>query len=95
MKTAYVGRGHIEADGTIVLDEPAELTPGPVQVTIMHQADETPQPPTYTPERHMELMARLASIAALDAEPSPDDGLTAKDYKTILYGSEHRAGDVR
>ena len=39
MTTAYVLKGHVNADGTVVCDETAPLPPGPVELTIKPLAD--------------------------------------------------------
>ena len=95
MRTAYVIKAHISAEGTIVLDEPAALAPGPVLVTVLPIGDQPPTGEGYTEAERDELSRRLASIAALAGPPPPDDGLTAKDAKTILYRSHAGPGDVR
>ena len=94
MQTAYVVKGHIDSKGTIVLDEPAPLPPGPVLVTIQKIENRQLSASRYNDAERAELDARLAAIAALGGPPPPDDGLTAKDSKTILYGIEGEAADV-
>ena len=95
MRTAYVIKAHISAEGTIVLDEPAVLAPGPVLVIVLPLGDHPPAGEGYTQAERDELSSRLASIAALPGPQPPDDGLTAKDARTILYGSHAGMGDVR
>ena len=94
MKTAYVVKGHIDSEGTIVLDEPAPLPPGPVLVTIQKIEDQQPSTSGYNDTERAELADRLAAVAALTGPPPPDDGLTSKDYKTILYGTTDGEPDV-
>ncbi|HZB94497.1 MAG TPA: hypothetical protein VE268_00925 [Herpetosiphonaceae bacterium] len=94
MKTAYVVKGHVSDEGTIILDEPAALVPGPVLVTIMPVEEPEPAMSAYTDEEHAELLRRIAAIAALPEASAPDDGFSAKDYKAILYGPENGPNDV-
>ena len=95
MRTAYVIKAHISAEGTIVLDEPAALAPGPVLVTVLPIGDQPPADEGYTQAERDELSSLLASIAALAGPPPPDDGLTAKDARAILYGRHSGTSDVR
>ncbi len=95
MQTALVIKAHVNDDGTIVLDEPAPLRPGPVLLTILPVEREELAGAPYTAEQHAEVMAQIAAIAALDDPMPPDDGLSAKDYKQILYGPTNGQGDVR
>jgi hypothetical protein len=95
MQTAYVIKGHISDEGTVVLDEPARLAPGPVLVTTLPVEASAAEPGGYSDDERAELRRRIAAIAALEAPGLPDDGLSAKDYKEILYGSRNGAGDVR
>ena len=48
MQTAYVVKGHIDAAGTIVLDEPAPLPPGAVLVTIQAIGEHRDAPSGYS-----------------------------------------------
>ena len=95
MRTAYIVKGHIDAAGTIVLDEPAPVPPGAVLVTIQAIDERQETPEGYNSAERAELADRIAAIAALDGPPPPDDGMTARDYKRILYGTEDQAADVR
>ena len=95
MKTAYVIKGHISDEGNIVLDEPARLVPGPVLVTILPVEASTHESTGYSDDERAELRRQIAAIAALEDPGPPDDGLSAKDYKEILYGSRNGEGDVR
>jgi hypothetical protein len=95
MRTAYIVKGHIDATGTIVLDEPAPVPPGAVLVTIQTIDEHQETPAVYNSAERGELADRIAAIAALVGPPPPDDGLTARDYKHILYGTEDQAADER
>jgi hypothetical protein len=94
MRTAYVVKGHIDAAGTIVLDEPAPVPPGAVLVTIQTIEERHEASTGYSTAERTELDERIAAIAALADPPPPNDGLTAKDAKRILYGAEDEAADV-
>ena len=95
MQTAYIVKGHIDSTGTIVLDEPTPLPPGPVLVTIQQIEDAAAPADGYSAAERAELDARIAAIAALVGPPPPDDGRTARDYKAVLYGAENETGNVR
>ncbi len=95
MKTAYVIKGYISSEGTIMLDEPAPLVAGPVLVTIMPVEDFSNGASGYTQEEHDELLREIAAIAALPEERPAGNGFMAKDYKAILYGPDNGPGDVR
>lgn len=93
MQTAYVLRGHLDAEGVIVLDEPAPLPPGPVLITVLPD-EHVPSGAGYTPEEHAELWNEIDAIGALEGPLPPQDGLSAKDADTILYGTDIKANDV-
>jgi hypothetical protein len=95
MQTAYVVKGHIDAAGTIVLDEPAPVPPGAVLVTIQAIDPHQEAPAGYNSAERAELDDRIAAIAAIAGPPPPADGLTAKDAKRMLYAAEDDISDVR
>ena len=95
MQTALVIKAHVNDDGTIVLDEPAPLRPGPVLLTVLPVGREELASAPYTDEEYAELWRRIDAIAALPGPPPPEDGLTAKDAETILYGPHNSTNDVR
>jgi hypothetical protein len=85
MQTAYIVKGHIDAAGTIVLDEPAPVPPGAVLVTIQAIDERQETPADYNGAERAERADRIAAIAAIAGPPPPDDGLTASEYKRMLY----------
>ncbi|MBA3946023.1 MAG: hypothetical protein H0X37_15835 [Herpetosiphonaceae bacterium] len=95
MQTAYVIKGHINDVGTLVLDEPTPLTRGPVIVTVLPVVDHEFVQNEYTEEEHASLWQRLDAIAALPDPAAPNDGLSARDAETILYGSQNGPNNVR
>lgn len=95
MQTAYVVRGHIDAEGTIVLDEPAALTPGPVILTILPVRDRELSVEIHSNQQQADLWSRVDTIAALPGPLPPEDGLTARDADVILYGAHNGTNDVR
>ena len=95
MQMAYVLKGHISAEGTIVLDEPATLVPGPVLVTVLPLADQPATSSGYTEQEHAALWSQIEAIVALAGPPAADDGRGAKEYKAILYGPDAGTSDVR
>lgn len=95
MQTVYVIKGHIDDAGTIVLDEPAPLPAGRVLVTIQQIDAPTDSADGYSEAERAQLDACIAAIAALEGPPPPADGLTAKDYKAVLYDATDDATDVR
>ena len=48
----------------------------------------------YTDEELAELLRRLEEIVALPNPEPPNDNLSAKDYKLILYGPQNGENDV-
>ena len=74
MQTAYVVKGHIDAAGTIVLDEPTPVPPGAVLVTIQAIDEHQETSAGYSSAERAELADRIAAIAALTGPPPPDDG---------------------
>lgn len=95
MQTAYVIKGHISDEGTLVLDEPTPLTPGPVIVTVLPVEERVAAQDGYTDEEHTALWERIDAIAALPEQSAPDDGLSARDAETVLYGSQNGPNNVR
>ncbi len=95
MPIAYVVRAHVSEEGTIVLDEPAVLQPGPVLLTVLPVDQQSSEAGGYTDEQHAELWQRLERITTLGGPPGPDDGLSARDAEAILYGTQHGPNNVR
>ncbi len=95
MQTAYVIKGHISDEGALVLDEPTPLTPGPVIVTVLPVVEHVPVQDGYTDEEHAALWERIDAIAAMPGQLAPDDGLSARDSETVLYGSQNGPNNVR
>lgn len=94
MKTAYVLKGHMTQKGTIVLDEPAPILTGPVLVTLQSLEELDIPSSEYTDAEMAELKRRLEIIHSLDNPEPLNDGLSAKDYKEILYGITNGESDV-
>lgn len=94
MATAHMLKGHVDEQGTLVLDEPAPLMPGPVLVTVQPVEMPLVAEDGYTDEELAEFLDRIDAIAAIPAPAPPDDGLSAKDYKHILYGPQNGPNDV-
>ena len=95
MQTAYVVKGHISDEGALVLDEPAPFTPGPVIVPVFPVGEQAPAQDGYRDEEHAALWERIDAIAALPDQSAPDDGLSASDAETMLYGSQNGPNNVR
>jgi hypothetical protein len=94
MQNAYVVNGRITDEGLIILDELPPLAAGPVVVTIL-PANHISAQVRYTPEEYSELWTQIDRIGAQEGPLPPDDGLSARDADSILYGSNPQANDVR
>ena len=91
MNTPVILKGHIDDHGTVVVDEKAPLPPCQVEVIVqpleapLHSAPSA-DTPAARQSRREKVHAFVERIRALPCPPPPADGLSAKDYKQVLYG---------
>ena len=94
MQTAYVVKGYINAQGTLVLEESVFVEPGPVLVSIIPTSTHTAQPEPANNDDWVLFWNQVEDIIALPSQLVPADGWSAKDSKNLLYGSANGTNDV-
>ena len=94
MQTAYVLKGHLSDDRTIVLNEPTSLPPGPVIVTVLPEEQLLSTTSGYSDEERAELWKRIDAITSLTDPIPPADGLSAKYADALLYGQDTSTNNV-